>query len=139
MTMDELAHRTGYSRVFLHNLKSGKKRYNADNLKIIAEALGCTPAQLISEIPKENSFEGMSAPPMHFWRGPGEDPRLKQQVIDIADAVQRAWAIAQQDFAEGFEIGMVNEAVAKAVVHAQEKKSAVSDHLLRHYLHELKK
>lgn len=49
LTLKDLADKAGISRVYLSNLKDGKKPLNERVLVSIAEALGCDPADLISE------------------------------------------------------------------------------------------
>jgi repressor LexA len=49
LTVQQLADKAGVSRVHLSNLKSGAKGLSLDVLKRIADALNCSPADLITE------------------------------------------------------------------------------------------
>lgn len=47
LTVAELAERAGISRIYLQELKSGKKRFNTDILERLAKVLHCAPADIL--------------------------------------------------------------------------------------------
>lgn len=51
LSQEQASERAGYSQSFFQQLESGFRRYNRDNLERIAEALGCTPSDLLGRNP----------------------------------------------------------------------------------------
>lgn len=51
LTQDQLADRVGYDRTHVSKIEKGKRRYDQPFLEAVAEALNCTPADLIMRDP----------------------------------------------------------------------------------------
>lgn len=54
-TQDRLAEMTSISKPYLSQLETGKRQYTQDLLELFAEALGCSPADLIIRDPEDAS------------------------------------------------------------------------------------
>jgi transcriptional regulator with XRE-family HTH domain len=56
-TQERLAEMVGMAAGYLSDLEKGKRRFNQDHLELFAEALNCSPGDLINVDPtKEDAF-----------------------------------------------------------------------------------
>lgn len=53
-TQERLAEALGSSSGYIADLENGKRRYNQDHLESLAEALNCTPADLLIRDPSKD-------------------------------------------------------------------------------------
>ena len=72
LTQAELAAKVGLTSQSISRLESGRMKYRQEILERIAEALDCTPADLIGRDPMVASF---AAPPSAYPSGMSETPR----------------------------------------------------------------
>lgn len=54
LTQEALAEAIGSSSGYISELEKGKRRYNQDLLETLAEALQCTPADLLNRDPSDS-------------------------------------------------------------------------------------
>jgi transcriptional regulator with XRE-family HTH domain len=80
-TQERLAEMVGMSPGYFSDLEKGNRRYNQDHLEALAEALRCTPADLIIRDPSDpdgiwSVWDDLSAP-------------QRTQVVEIAKTLKR--------------------------------------------------
>lgn len=56
MSLDDLMMETGIPKGRLSEIERGKRRYNQDQIEIIADALGCTPGDLLDVDPSKDKI-----------------------------------------------------------------------------------
>lgn len=78
---DQLAERIGIDRSYLSKIENGAKRYDQIFLEAAAEALRCTPADLLMRDPSD---------PDGIWSiWDNLKPSQRLQVVEIAKTIQR--------------------------------------------------
>jgi transcriptional regulator with XRE-family HTH domain len=56
MSLQELGDATGYSVQYVQKIETGERRFNEDNIKIFAKALGCDESELLSNVNVEKKL-----------------------------------------------------------------------------------
>jgi transcriptional regulator with XRE-family HTH domain len=84
LTIEKLAERSGMSNGNLSNIERGKTGYNQETLEAIAEALQCSPADLIMRDPSD---------PSAIWSlWDSAKPAQQQQIIGIIEGLLKSSA-----------------------------------------------
>lgn len=80
-TQDRLAEMTSLSKPYISQLERGERQYTQELLEVFAEALRCTPADLIIRDPTD---------PEGLWSIYDQlKPVQRVQVVEIAKTIQR--------------------------------------------------
>lgn len=100
LTIQQLADQSGMSRVYLQQIKAGKKRLNSDTISRLAKALKCYPAELIAEPSVMDSRK----------RDVDFLMEITQQIID--------WAKEEKFYPSGAEVTKIAYKIAAALKKA---------------------
>lgn len=79
LTQDRLAERIGTSKGYISDLERGVRRYNQDLLEALADALTCSPADLLMRDPSQKDAI------WSIWDQ--AKPAERQQIIAVARAL----------------------------------------------------
>ena len=89
LTQDKLVEMTGMSKATISRIENGRSPYTQDTLEALAEALGATPAELLTRDPYDpegiwgclGPAQGESASPelhqKHLWSRLGQTPYFR--------------------------------------------------------------
>lgn len=82
LTIERLCDRIGYSQPHISKLENGKIPYNQELLEAVADALNCTPADLLMRDPSSSE---------KIWSIWGAlEPTEREQLLKIAETFRKA-------------------------------------------------